>query len=86
MPKATSRQRSTHTCKPSVVTRTSSGETKEHAGTDAATYENALRQLGLPTYRATGRDYYHQQQVVDLVNLREPPALFFQSVELDPHS
>src|ERR1700694_2311348 len=27
-----------------------------------------------------------QKQVVDLVDLRQPTALFFQSVELDPHS
>ena len=38
------------------------------AGTDARIYEEALRALGLPTFRATGRDYYHQQQVVDLLN------------------
>ena len=38
------------------------------AGTDARMYEEALRELGLPTFRATGRDYYHQQQVVDLLN------------------
>jgi ATP-dependent helicase/nuclease subunit A len=37
------------------------------AGTDARLYEEALRELGLPTFRATGRDYYHQQQVVDLL-------------------
>ncbi|MEK6275774.1 MAG: UvrD-helicase domain-containing protein [Actinomycetota bacterium] len=37
------------------------------AGTDAKLYEEALRALGLPTFRATGRDYYHQQQVVDLL-------------------
>jgi ATP-dependent helicase/nuclease subunit A len=38
------------------------------AGTDARIYEEELRALGLPTFRATGRDYYHQQQVVDLLN------------------
>jgi ATP-dependent helicase/nuclease subunit A len=38
------------------------------AGTDARVYEEELRALGLPTFRATGRDYYHQQQVVDLLN------------------
>jgi ATP-dependent helicase/nuclease subunit A len=38
------------------------------AGTDARIYEEALREEGLPTFRATGRDYYHQQQVVDLLN------------------
>jgi ATP-dependent exoDNAse (exonuclease V) beta subunit len=38
------------------------------AGTDARMYEEELRALGLPTFRATGRDYYHQQQVVDLLN------------------
>src|SRR6185437_3211543 len=37
------------------------------AGTDARLYEQALRELGLPTFRAAGRDYYHQQQVVDLL-------------------
>jgi len=37
------------------------------AGTDARIYEEALRALDLPTFRATGRDYYHQQQVVDLL-------------------
>ncbi|HEV8602226.1 MAG TPA: UvrD-helicase domain-containing protein [Gaiellaceae bacterium] len=37
------------------------------AGTDARLYEEALRELGLPTFRATGRDYYRQQQVVDLL-------------------
>ena len=37
------------------------------AGTDARIYEEELRSVGLPTFRATGRDYYHQQQVVDLL-------------------
>ena len=37
------------------------------AGTDARLYEQELRAAGLPTFRATGRDYYHQQQVVDLL-------------------
>jgi len=37
------------------------------AGTDAERYESALRAEGLPTYRATGRGYYGQQQVVDLL-------------------
>ena len=37
------------------------------AGTDAELYERELRALGLPTYRATGRGYYGQQQVVDLL-------------------
>ena len=37
------------------------------AGTDARLYEEELRAAGLPTFRATGRDYYHQQQVVDLL-------------------
>jgi len=37
------------------------------AGTDARLYEEELRALGLPTFRATGRDYYNQQQVVDLL-------------------
>ena len=37
------------------------------AGTDAELYEEELRALGLPTYRATGRGYFGQQQVVDLL-------------------
>ena len=37
------------------------------AGTDAERYEEALRAEGLPTYRAAGRGYFGQQQVVDLV-------------------
>jgi len=37
------------------------------AGTDAELYEQELRALGLPTYRATGRGYYGQQQVLDLL-------------------
>jgi ATP-dependent exoDNAse (exonuclease V) beta subunit len=37
------------------------------AGTDAERYESALRAAGLPTYRATGRGYFGQQQVVDLL-------------------
>jgi ATP-dependent helicase/nuclease subunit A len=37
------------------------------AGTDARLYEEQLRAEGLPTFRATGRDYYRQQQVVDLL-------------------
>ena len=37
------------------------------AGTDAEAYERALRAEGLPTYRATGRGYFGQQQVVDLL-------------------
>ena len=38
------------------------------AGTDAEVYESALRAEGLPTYRATGRGYFGQQQVVDLLH------------------
>jgi ATP-dependent exoDNAse (exonuclease V) beta subunit len=38
------------------------------AGTDAELYESALRSEGLPTYRATGRGYFGQQQVVDLLH------------------
>jgi ATP-dependent exoDNAse (exonuclease V) beta subunit len=30
-------------------------------------YEEALRAVGLPTYRAAGRGYFHQQQVLDLL-------------------
>ena len=37
------------------------------AGTDAERYEEALREQGLPTYRAAGRGYFGQQQVADLV-------------------
>ncbi len=37
------------------------------AGTDADSYEEELRIQGLPTYRATGRGYFGQQQVVDLL-------------------
>ncbi len=37
------------------------------AGTDAEWYEEELRNQGLPTYRATGRRYFSQQQVVDLL-------------------
>ena len=39
------------------------------AGTDAEWYEEELRRVGLPTYRATGRGYFGQQQVVDLLAL-----------------
>lgn len=37
------------------------------AGTDAEWYEEELRAARLPTYRATGRGYFGQQQVVDLL-------------------
>jgi ATP-dependent helicase/nuclease subunit A len=37
------------------------------AGTDAEWYEEELRALGLPTYRTTGRGYFSQQQVADLL-------------------
>jgi ATP-dependent exoDNAse (exonuclease V) beta subunit len=37
------------------------------AGTDAELYESELRRAGLPTYRATGKGYFGQQQVVDLL-------------------
>src|SRR5262249_4383361 len=37
-------------------------------GTGARICEEELRAVGLPPFRATGRDYYHQQQVVDLLN------------------
>ena len=37
------------------------------AGTDAEWYEDELRAAGLPTYRATGKGYFGQQQVVDLL-------------------
>ena len=38
------------------------------AGTDAEWYEQELRELDIPTYRATGRGYFGQQQVVDLLS------------------
>jgi ATP-dependent helicase/nuclease subunit A len=38
------------------------------AGTDAEWYEEELREAGLATYRATGRGYFGQQQVVDLLS------------------
>jgi len=37
------------------------------AGTDAEWYEDELRKAGLPTYRATGKGYFGQQQVTDLL-------------------
>jgi ATP-dependent exoDNAse (exonuclease V) beta subunit len=37
------------------------------AGTNAELYEQALRAEGLPTYRASGRGYFGQQQVADLL-------------------
>jgi ATP-dependent helicase/nuclease subunit A len=37
------------------------------AGTDAEWYEEELRKVGLRTYRSTGRSYFGQQQVVDLL-------------------
>ena len=37
------------------------------AGSDAEWYEEELRARGLPTHRATGRGYFGQQQVVDLL-------------------
>ncbi len=37
------------------------------AGTDAEVFEEELRARGLPTYRAAGRGYFGQQQVVDLL-------------------
>ena len=37
------------------------------AGTDAGLYEDALRERGLPTVRATGRGYYGQREVGDLL-------------------
>jgi ATP-dependent exoDNAse (exonuclease V) beta subunit len=37
------------------------------AGTDAEWYEEELRRQGLPTFRATGRGYFGQQQVADLL-------------------
>ena len=37
------------------------------AGTDAEKFEQALRRLDLPTFRETGRNYYGQQQVLDLL-------------------
>src|SRR5437764_1184113 len=47
---------------------TASGtRTSRSSASGARLYEAELRALGLPTFRATGRDYYHQQQVVDLL-------------------
>jgi ATP-dependent exoDNAse (exonuclease V) beta subunit len=37
------------------------------AGTDAEWYEDELRKAGLPTYRATGKGYFGQQQVADML-------------------
>src|SRR5438874_2627358 len=37
------------------------------AGTDAEWYEQELRALGVPTYRAAGKGYFGQQQVADLL-------------------
>ncbi len=37
------------------------------AGTDAEWYEQELRREGLPTYRATGKGYFGQQQVADML-------------------
>ena len=37
------------------------------AGTDAEWYEDELRKAGLPTYRATGKGYFRQRQVADLL-------------------
>jgi ATP-dependent helicase/nuclease subunit A len=37
------------------------------AGTDAEWYEQELRRQRIPTYRATGRGYFGQQQVVDVL-------------------
>jgi ATP-dependent helicase/nuclease subunit A len=37
------------------------------AGTDAGVYEDALRARDLPTVRATGRGYYDQREVSDLL-------------------
>ena len=37
------------------------------AGTDAEWYEQELRELGVPTYRAAGKGYFGRQQVVDLL-------------------
>ena len=37
------------------------------AGTDAEWFEEELRAMGLPTYRVAGRNYFGQQQVVDLL-------------------
>jgi len=38
------------------------------AGTDAEWFEQELAELDLPTYRMTGRRYFGQQQVVDLLS------------------
>jgi ATP-dependent helicase/nuclease subunit A len=38
------------------------------AGTDADVFEEELRAAGLPTYRAAGRGYFAQQQVLDVLS------------------
>ena len=38
------------------------------AGTDAEVFEEELRAVGLPTYRAAGRGYFAQQQVLDVLS------------------
>ncbi|HEU0303102.1 MAG TPA: UvrD-helicase domain-containing protein, partial [Gaiellaceae bacterium] len=38
------------------------------AGTDAEVFEDELRAAGLPTYRAAGRGYFGQQQVLDVLS------------------
>src|SRR5205814_5818109 len=38
------------------------------AGTDAEWYEEELRALGIATYRGTGRGYFGEQEVVDLLS------------------
>ena len=38
------------------------------AGTDAEWFEEELRAVGLPTFRAAGRNYFGQQQVADLLS------------------
>ena len=38
------------------------------AGTDAEVFEEELRAVGMPTYRAAGRGYFAQQQVLDVLS------------------
>ena len=38
------------------------------AGTDAEVFEEELHAVGLPTYRAAGRGYFAQQQVLDVLS------------------
>src|SRR4026208_416233 len=56
------------------------------AGTDAEWYEEELRALGLPTYRATGRRYFGQQQRGGPRPPPRPPAATSASSRSSPCS